>query len=57
MPRVLAISYTPSAVNSGQEIRPLKGLLTVGVERMIPLVHSKCDVVIFESITFSRDMT
>lgn len=37
--------------------KPLKGLLTVGVERVIPFVQSKCDVVIFESVSLSRHMT
>lgn len=61
VPRAFAIScllyYTPSAVNPGQEMQPLKGLLAVGVERVIPLVQSKCDVVTFETVSLARDMT
>lgn len=43
--------YTKSAVNSGQETKPLKGILIVLVERVIPLAKSKYDVVDFQSIS------
>ena len=43
--------YTKSAVNSGQETKPLKWILIVLVERVIPLAKSKYDVVYFQSIS------
>ena len=44
-------SLHPTAVNSGQETKLLQGLLTVRVERVIPLAKSEWDGVVFESVS------